>query len=349
LRVTDGQTTWHFNPQPGYRLGEDYEFHAQQGLKRLDDERQHRLAESLDLFSVLRPSATGMVSRATFDGKDCWALQSTRRNAQAVTECFDIQSGARTAATYSGTNVETFLFGERRTFGAVTLPSRIIRKDGDKTNDVFTLASLEFIDVPDAKFAMPIHMPRWPADWHQIDEAYPPPSFATNLPWPWKGEHSRWFNEGFGKTNDAFFWSYVVLNALEGDTLKAAAELREALHRYDGSLYGKAFPQEKIKISIGAEQSEQKLGHRVTRRSVTIDGFDAEAGKKELRTHLETFRWYCPTTDRTAMLILRSPRAFKSDDEVWRVLLQFRDDLVCHDDTRSEKAAQASPQRSKEP
>ena len=333
LRATDGTTMWHFNPQPVYRLGDGYEFHTRQGIKRADDEKQHRLMEVLDVFSVLRSAATGAVSRAAFNEQDCWALQSVNRGTQAMTEYFDVRSGARVGVAYSGTNAETFLLGERRAFGAVTIPSRVVRKEGDRTNDVFTIASFEFVDVPDAKFAMPVHLPGWPVDWHEIDEAYPPPSFAKNLPWPWKGDHGRLFNDVFGKTNDAFFWSYVVLNTLEGDTLKSAADLREALHRYDGSLYGDAFAPERIKITIGEESSEQKFGHRVTRRSVTIDGFDAEAGRKELRTHLETFRWYCPAADRTAMLVLRSPRTFQPGDEVWRILLQFRDDLVCHADT----------------
>ena len=36
--------------------------------------------------------------------------------------------------------------------------------------------------------------------------------------------------------------------------------------------------------------------------------------RKELTTHLEVFRWYCPESKKTEVLILRSPRAFKEDD-----------------------------------
>ena len=104
----------------------------------------------------------------------------------------------------------------------------------------------------------------------------------------------------------------------------------DALKRDDGSLYGDAFPPDKIKVFVGAEQKTEKLGHAVTWRSVTIDGFDAEAMKKELTTHLEVFRWYCPTADRTGFLILRSPRVFKDDDAVWKVLLSFWDKITCH-------------------
>ena len=81
---------------------------------------------------------------------------------------------------------------------------------------------------------------------------------------------------------------------------------------------------------IGPDQDTWKFGHRGIRRSVTIDGFDAEATKKELTTHLEVFRWYCPTADRTGMLVLRSPRPFKNDDAVWRVLLSFWEKIECH-------------------
>ena len=42
------------------------------------------------------------------------------------------------------------------------------------------------------------------------------------------------------------------------------------------------------------------------------------ATKKELTTHLEIFRWYCPDAKRTAVLILRSPHPFQDDDPVWK-------------------------------
>ena len=96
------------------------------------------------------------------------------------------------------------------------------------------------------------------------------------------------------------------------------------------SVLGDAFPPAKIRVEIGPDQDTWKFGHRGIRRSVTIDGFDAEATKKELTTHLEVFRWYCPTADRTGMLVLRSPRPFKNDDAVWRVLLSFWEKIECH-------------------
>ncbi len=154
---------------------------------------------------------------------------------------------------------------------------------------------------------------------------------VTNLPWPWKGEHSRWSNGGYGRTNDPFFWSYVVLNALEGDTLKTEAEVRDALQRYDGSLYGKAFPPEQIKVRIKAETTEKWRAHEVMRCSAEIDGFDAEATQAKLKTHLETFRWFCPAINKTVFLVLRSPRKFDPQDEVWKVLLRWPVELVCHE------------------
>jgi hypothetical protein len=102
------------------------------------------------------------------------------------------------------------------------------------------------------------------------------------------------------------------------------------LHRYDASLYGRAYSPEKIKVTVGLATVEEKLGHEVTHRSVIIDGFDAETSKKELRTYLETFRWYCPAVDRTAFLVLRSPRVYSRADPVWNILEQFKDGLICH-------------------
>ena len=335
VRATDGQTMWRFNPQSGYRTREDWEFHAKQGLARSEDEAQRRLTEVLELFSTLRADdaerAAGVVARTSFDGHPCFELSSARRKNQVVREFFDASSGIRVGVTYPGTNTETFLLDAYEDFSGVKIPTRVTRLADGKTNDVFTIRAAEFVDVPDSRFAMPIHVPEWPEAWNEVTEAYPPGFAKETKPWPWKGEHSRWFHRGFGRTNDAFFWSYVVFNALEGDTLKSAADLQDALHRYDASLYGKAFAPEKIKVAIGAETIEDKSGHTVTRRSVIIDGFDAESSKKELRTNLETFRWYCPSVDRTAFLILRSPRPFKNDDEVWKALLWFRDRMVCHE------------------
>jgi hypothetical protein len=112
--------------------------------------------------------------------------------------------------------------------------------------------------------------------------------------------------------------------------LKTADELKDALHRYDAALYGQTFPPEKIKVTVGAEASEEKLGHQVTRRAVQIDGFDAEASRKPLTTHLQVFRWYCPVADRTGMMILRSPRKFDETDDVWKTLRSFWKEAECH-------------------
>ena len=334
LRATDGRTMWHFNPQPGSRSGKDWESHARQGLRRLADERQQHLTDVLDLNSMLNDE-TGLthahtVGRIRFQDRECLQLDLTGRNEQGVTEYFDPASGLRAGVSYAGTNAETFITTEYKEIGGVTIPTRVIRLDGERTNDVFTIISAESVLAPDSKFVLPIHVPDWPTDWNEMDEAYPPPTFAKQLPWPWKGEHSRWFNAKFDKPGDDFFWSYVVFNALEGDTLKSREELADALKRYDGSLYGDAFPPAKIRVEIGPDQDTWKFGHRGIRRSVTIDGFDAEATKKELTTHLEVFRWYCPMADRTGMLVLRSPRPFKNDDAVWRVLLSFWEKIECH-------------------
>src|SRR5437667_9142942 len=100
---------------------------------------------------------------------------------------------------------------------------QLLRSPGFATVAVLTLdlRTAESVLVADSKFVLPIHVPDWPDDWNEMDEAYPPPTFAKQLPWPWKGEHSRWFNAKFDKPGDDFFWSYVVFNALEGDTLKS--------------------------------------------------------------------------------------------------------------------------------
>ena len=329
VRATDGQTMWQFNPQTGDRARDDGEYHIHQGLKRVDDEQQRRLTEMLDLFASRGPAA-GVVKSTKFNGQSCFEVQAHRRQSQIIREYFDANSGLRIGAIYPGTGAETFLIDDYKEFDGLKIPTRLTRIKDGTTNDIFTITSIEFVDVPDAKFAMPIHVPAWPEGWNQIDEAYPPGFARETLPWPWKGEHNRWFSPGFARTNDAFFWSYVVFNSLEGDTLNFAAELQDALHRYDASLYGKAFPPEKIKVTVGLATLEDKLGHEVTHRSVIIDGFDAESTGKELRTYLETFRWYCPAVDRTAFVVLRSPRVYSRTDQVWAVLEQFRDDMICH-------------------
>jgi hypothetical protein len=49
-----------------------------------------------------------------------------------------------------------------------------------------------------------------------------------------------------------------------------------------------------------------------------------------LTTRLGVFRWYCPESKKTEVLILRSPRAFKEDDAVWKTLVPFWEGFACH-------------------
>lgn len=124
--------------------------------------------------------------------------------------------------------------------------------------------------------------------------------------------------------------SYPVLYRLEGDVLSSREELDRALRDYDAGLYAGRFDAKKIKIDIGEARTEIRQGHNVARRSVTIDGFDPFVSRKALTTHLEVFRWWCPKSKRTLVLILRSPRPLREDDEVWKRLLPFWEEAECH-------------------
>src|SRR5262249_40852139 len=109
-------------------------------------------------------------------------------------------------------------------------------------------------------------------------------------------------------------------------------------------LYRGQFEGAKIKIALGEDRPEKMRGHAVIRRAVTIDGFDPFATRKELTTHLQVFRWYCPEAKRTAVLILRSPHAFREDDPVWKPLRPFRQSSACHE-SRDEAIAPAPAPR----
>jgi hypothetical protein len=166
-----------------------------------------------------------------------------------------------------------------------------------------------------------------PAGWRIEDTAYPPP-WAKQL--PWKGDIQIRFPPGWFDAKSPFHWSYPVLYRLRGDLLSGREELAEALRAYDAGLYRGRFDAEKIKVAVGEDRQADKLGHTVVRRSVTLDGFDPFATKAPLTTHLEVFRWYCPESKTTEVLILRSPRPFREDDEVWKALLPFWEKTACH-------------------
>ena len=166
-----------------------------------------------------------------------------------------------------------------------------------------------------------------PSGWRTEDTTYPPPWAKQLL---WKGDIQIRFPPGWFDAKSPEFWSYPVLYRLEGDVLSSRDELEKALRAYDGGLYGSAFDAAKIKIEISADRKEDVMGHAVVRRSITIDGYDPFATRRELTTHLEVFRWYCPESQKTEVLILRSPREFKDDDPVWRTLFPFWEGLACH-------------------
>jgi hypothetical protein len=106
--------------------------------------------------------------------------------------------------------------------------------------------------------------------------------------------------------------------------------LEKALRVYDGGLYRGQFDPAKIRIDIGEDRKTAVHGHTAVRRTVTIDGYDPFVTRKPLTTHLEVFRWYCPQTRRTLVLILRSPRSFVEKDTVWKTLLPFASEIPCH-------------------
>lgn len=330
IRARNGSKMWHFDPPPNSRAGDRWYIYPRPGYSYGANESQRRFHELFDLSESLDSSKFDSKALiTTFNGVTCLQVGHLRGDQRKTQDIFDPTSGLRIAISYGEPEPATFLLSDYKELSGLKLPTRITEVVRNKTNDVLTLSALVFTNFPSSRFAMPLRVRDWPAAWSEFDEAYPPPSFVTEK-WPWKGEHSRYFHDGFSETNSPFFWSYVVFNALEGDTLKTADELKDALHRYDAALYGKSFAPEKIKVTVGAEKKEEKLGHSVTRREVQIDGFDAEALNKPLVTHLQVFRWYCPVADRTGMMILRSPRKFDSNDEVWKTLLGFWNEAECH-------------------
>ena len=166
-----------------------------------------------------------------------------------------------------------------------------------------------------------------PPDWRIEDTEYPP-AWAKTL--PWKGRLQLRFPKGFFRANDDYTWSYPIFYWLEGDVLDKQVEFDRALRAYDAGLYGGQFAAQKIKIEFGKTQMTTRHSHAVVRWSITLHGFDPFVTKKPLTTHLEVFRWYCPKTDHTAVLILRSPRPFDTEDKVWKDLLQFWEKMDCH-------------------
>jgi hypothetical protein len=166
-----------------------------------------------------------------------------------------------------------------------------------------------------------------PEGWRKEDQPYPPPWARQLL---WRGDVQIRFPPGWFDPSSPFFWSYPVLYWLEGDVLASRNDLETALRAYDAGLYRGQFEAAKIKIAIGDGGKAEMRGHPVVRRTVTIDGFDPFATRKELTTHLQIDRWYCLESKRTAVLILRSPHAFQEDDPVWKALLPFRNSIACH-------------------
>jgi hypothetical protein len=166
-----------------------------------------------------------------------------------------------------------------------------------------------------------------PRGWRSEDQPYPPP-WARQL--PWRGDVQIRFPPGWFDQVSPFFWSYPVLYWLEGDVLASRDDLEKALRAYDAGLYRGQFEAAKIKIAIGDDRKEEMHGHPGVRRAITIDGYDPFTTRKELTTHLQVDRWYCPESKRTAVLILRSLHAPQEDDPVWKALLPFRKTFTCH-------------------
>jgi hypothetical protein len=167
-----------------------------------------------------------------------------------------------------------------------------------------------------------------PKSWLSEDHAYPPP-WARDL--PWRGDLQVRFPPGWFDEKSPFFWSYPVIYQLDGDVLSSREDLAKALRAYDAGLYRRGFDASKIRLDVGEDRKADKRGHPATRRSITFDGFDPFATRRELTTHLEVFRWYCPESEKTGVLILRSPHPFKEDDPVWKALLPFWETFSCHE------------------
>jgi hypothetical protein len=331
-RGFDGLVRWSFNPRPGYRRDEKWTWQSTQGYQLEDPRKPYPINEALDLYAWLHQGpqfeTMFLAGKTNFQGRGTHTIV-VERNGRTIVEYFDTNSWFRVGMDFGGPQPERIVFSDYRAFGSLQIPTVISREEKDVVRDRFKIDGLDFVRVSSSTFSIPVHAKTWPADWHQIEEAYPP-GFAKDLPWPWRGEHRRWFNEGFPKEEDEFFWSYVICNTLVGDTLQSPAEVKAALHRYDASLYGQAFSPEKILVEVLDQSKVRKAGHDAVRYAINIEGFDAEATKQKLTTHLQVFRWYCPVADRTVFLILRSPRSYKANDSVWEVLEEFWNVLTCH-------------------
>ncbi len=147
-----------------------------------------------------------------------------------------------------------------------------------------------------------------PENWRTEDTTYPPP-WAREL--PWKGTIQLRFPPGFFKADDDFFWSYPILYQLQGDAIKDVNALHRALSSYDAGLYGEQFEKAQIRIEIKKAKSTVR-GY--SRQHVTLKGFDPFVTKKPLTTYLDIYRGYDKQSDKTVVLILRSPHPIANQD-----------------------------------
>ncbi len=147
-----------------------------------------------------------------------------------------------------------------------------------------------------------------PENWRTEDTTYPPP-WARDL--PWKGTIQLRFPPGFFKADDDFFWSYPILYQLQGDAIKGVNALNRALSSYDAGLYGGQFEKAKIRLEIMKVKSNVR-GY--SRQHVTLKGFDPFVTKKPLTTYLDIYRRYNKESDKTVVLILRSPHPIADQD-----------------------------------
>lgn len=170
-----------------------------------------------------------------------------------------------------------------------------------------------------------------PPQWRIEETPYPPP-WAQQL--PWKGRLQLRFPPGFFQQQDPYFWSYPIFYWLRGDVLGDRAALQRALREYDAGLYGKQFKSDQIKVEMSPDKTRRLGRQMVVYRRVVVDGFDPFVTKQPLKTYLETYRWYCPESKHTAVLILRSPRRPNPQDPVWQQLLKFGESLSCPESAR---------------
>jgi hypothetical protein len=148
-RGFDGSVGWSIDPGIGPRVLEGREL----------DELQH----SAEFYSELKdPSefkSVRVLERATFEGKECYAVELVRPSGISIVEYYDVTSGllagSRMESTSAMGSIPTVaVVEEYREFGGVLLPTRA-RQRAMGVEWVLTITTVEHDVVPDEAFAPP--------------------------------------------------------------------------------------------------------------------------------------------------------------------------------------------------